>query len=205
MSWPEDIAHILSAVAWPAVIFGIAFLFRSPLETLLLGLRQVRWRELRAEFGRDLELGHEIASETESLPLPKTAQDPAPAAKKSFPPRSAKLSPRTVVLNSWSEVEAAARKLLNGHAFNEDLPRLPSVAPLGDALAEGCLIDDARFQVFTILSSLHDRVQREPDFAITPRDALNYAVLARRLVAALSDAGGKNDRNWEGLARGASI
>ena len=52
----EFVASIVNSVAWPTAVFASVYLFRHELGRVLEGLRSVRYKEFRAEFGRQVEV-----------------------------------------------------------------------------------------------------------------------------------------------------
>jgi hypothetical protein len=184
----HDVAEILGAVSWPLVVLFIAVMFRKPLASLIGNIRELKWRDFRLRFARELQQVHEIATTTGALPpVPLEEEELAGVAVDTSTLDLAQRSPRAVVLEAWAKVESASRTLVKEQVPGFDQSR-PSSARVGDVLVSAGLLDDARARVFTILRNLRNRAAHEEDFALTAADAVDYAGLATRLAAALGEA-----------------
>ena len=107
----------LSSVMWPAVVLGIALLYRAEIRDGLGRLSTVRYRGFEIGFGEALRAAGDLAKvAAEATPTPppgsvlkELAAAPAPASPSTRDRlrRLADLSPRVAILEAWHEVESA--------------------------------------------------------------------------------------------------
>ena len=118
MDWRTFISQIVASVAWPTVIVGLVLLLRRELVSLLGGLRRVRWRELEAEFDAGLERARDAAdtqaNDGGAVQPPESlasllADGDDPLADRVL--ALARLSPRSLIMESWRLVEHRAREV----------------------------------------------------------------------------------------------
>lgn len=178
------VAQLIAATAWPAATLVLVLILRPAMKDLLLFLRKLKWGDLEAEFGRDLEHVREIVDEHVALQTLPATSDKFPEPRKAFLLRLADLSPRSVVLESWRELEATAIKILGDHdpsARNQGRPGVLAT----HALVDTGILDEAGFQVLTILRNLRNRAAHESDFPLSKADAVEYALMAQNLASHL--------------------
>jgi hypothetical protein len=183
MDWLTFIASITKSLAWPLVVAWIVFLLRRPLRQVVRSLIRFRYKDLEIDFGRDLEaLEREV--ETARLPIPTEARErsalPAPADQLEA---IAEVSPRAAVREAWllveHEVLRAAERL--GIDTAQPLPRLTLALAARDAVGavvHGMIVE---------LRRLRNAAVHTAELALSPKEALEYVHLARRVAAALRD------------------
>ena len=178
------IAQIVSALAWPVTILILFLVFREQMLDMLRVLRKLKWGELEAVFGRELVRAREIIDQRPERGLPAITSPDFPSKDQDFLIKLSGLSPRSVVLEAWRQVESAAIAALKATALNYSNGRHSS-ALAGRALLDAHLIDDADYQAFSILRDLRNRASHEEDFEISQHEAIEYAILAQRIQASL--------------------
>lgn len=174
------ISELVSSVAWPLTVIGVAILLRPSLASLLADVKELRFRGLEATFERDLATARRIADEAEDvaevISMPMSTQDERLV-------RLAEISPRAIIIEAWAELESAARSALSANQGQ----RPPTAGILGDLLLERGVFDEAGFQIYSILRALRNRVAHEAEYSLAAGEALEYAGLARSLAERLRE------------------
>lgn len=172
------ISEIVKSVAWPMCTVGIVIVARPALHELMGGLRRLRWKDVEAEFERELSVVRDITEQV-AVPIePAPMIEPGDTQRAQTMLRLAELSPRAVVIDAWAALEAAGRAALPAAPGAHPLP----AARLGDALLEAGALDDATFQIYSILRALRNRVAHEHQYQLDPGEALEYASFASAVV-----------------------
>lgn len=176
------IAELIKALAWPVTVFSLVVLLRRPLTQLIPLLQRLKYRNLELEFGERVE---EIKAEAQ-------AQLPAapPFGASIFPTELSKLaehSPRSVVLESWSRVESAARQAAERAALQLSPRERRSPLRLVQALRLAELIEPDTAHIMHDLRTLRNEAAHAPDFTLGKDAALNFADVAARLVSRLDN------------------
>ena len=164
----------LSSLMWPAVILGIAILYRTEIREGISRLSSVRYRGFEVGFSEALHAAGDLAkvAAADSPPSPGAVLKELDAGPAAHSPSSdrlrrlAELSPRVAILEAWHEVEHAG-----AHARVASDPTASPWEPLFDRL-----------------HSLRNRVASagaEIDNYLRPDQARQYADLAHDLIAHL--------------------
>lgn len=184
MDWMTFLCQLFSSAIWPATVLIIAWRLRPSLSDLILALRRLKWGDVEAEFGRDIEHLREIAENSKTLVNPPATNERFPTPARDFLVRLSELSPRSVILESWLELENAAQEALRIKTGDSVLRRQGKMLSL-KALMDASILDDASLNVFLILQSLRNRAAHERDFAISKEDAIEYALTSQKLARSM--------------------
>lgn len=183
-------ASVVDSIAWP-IVAGIALLaLRKPLVALIPHLRQLRYGELEANFGHDLE---RIGEQIEEVDLPDGPPELQPVPSWEKPPatwneyvdRLSSISPHATVLEAWRRVELSKGHYLAARSMGATVSH--------DVLAAR-LSADPRFPsalVPTIqqLKALRDDIaHRESISALQKSEAMEFAHLANQVAGAFLNA-----------------
>ena len=181
MDWLTFLSNVIGAFAWPAALVVSVVLLRPALLALLPVLRQVKGFGIEASFGRELEEVRLVAEESSALqPATTKSERVANGAR-----QLAEVSPRSAVLESWRDLAEAIESAGPPPDINR---HKPSMAAASRRLLEDGIIDDAGFQIVTMLRSLRNRAAHERDFDIRQSDAIEYALLATQMIDQISRA-----------------
>ena len=172
--WLDFFASIIGSLAWPLATVTLVVLLRGEIVQLLGRLRWFRYRDLELEFGEQVQ---NIREEAEQADLPR-AEIPDQDL------RLAVTSPRALVLESWLRIEQAlasyARQAgieVTGHESPTRLMR---------ELDRRQQLDPHVRAIIADLRGLRNAAAHEPDFALPPERALEYANLAAMVYTSLS-------------------
>ncbi len=186
MDWLTFLSSIFDSLAWPIVVLLAVLMLRRPLSNLIPFLRKLKWKDFEAEFGREVSmLGDSIRREIQvPAPSPSGVEDPLGILSTAVAEysRLAELSPRSVVLESWRQVESAARNIASQHDMPaEKIESLPPAA-LGRFLAQAGIIDNKQLDFFNHLRGLRNKAAHAEEFAFSKEDALEYTDVSKMLA-----------------------
>lgn len=119
----ENIIKIIDALAWPAAIIWLGYLFRSEIRQLLGRVSRLTYKGLEAKFEKDLAKVEAEARKT----LPKAESTSHISEEPIYPSpydekyeqllRISEQSPRAALLEAWIEVETVLNRVASGHGY----------------------------------------------------------------------------------------
>lgn len=199
------IGHLLS---WPVLVLVVVLLLRSAIHNLLTreGLEslkagpggfEAKWFAQRIEDAKhDLEEGN--ASATPPRAQTDAAEDVTPDVDESTSFMEemlslAKVSPRSVVLESFVRLEQVFREVMEpGAGSLGGGIRRPSVRTLAKKAQDDGLLTAKEFNVLQELTSLRNVIAHDPRFKLDADRAIEFAEIARRIAIALRLARGQD-------------
>lgn len=146
-------------------------------------LRRLRYGELEAEFAEDLKQAEEAVK---ALP-PETRAAAFEGATLSHLEELAALSPRAAVVESWRQLDEAARGVVERLHLAEAPDKL-SARDYPVLLASRGILDSELFDVFHRLRTLRHKAAHGSDVEVTRDDALEYVSLVEALLRRLASA-----------------
>lgn len=105
MDWLTFIAALVGHLAWPSAVFLVALVFRAQVQTLFKNLNKLRWRDIEAEFGAEVDQIREDVREIEGDPNFRDE----PVAPNLI--ALVDTHPHLAVLESWKQLERAIIEL----------------------------------------------------------------------------------------------
>lgn len=173
MDWLTFIANVTASLAWPSAAVTLVLVLRKPLRSLLPLLQRLKYRELELEFGKRVEeVREEVARE-----LPGEAVMALHPVESSALARLAEVSPRSVVLEAWREVELAtlaAARAVGGESFRNKTLTYHAIRILEQKES----LDRNVVSLIRDLRGLRNEAAHAPEFALSKELALEYAASA---------------------------
>ena len=162
-------------------------LLRRPLGELIPLLRELRYKDLQLKFGQKLVKLKAQADEAEipAAPvseLPSTGTAEATVRKAMEP--IADVSPRAAVSESWREVDHA----LDDYFERLGLPRPRSYQGMRRVLHEEGGVVNSALTLYEEMRLLRNQAVHARESEIDPKQALEFANLADRVIASLKAA-----------------
>ena len=174
MDWPTFTVEIAKAIAWPAAAIIIALSFREQIRALLVRMKKGKIGPAEFEFE---ETVRELRKEIEVTPSPSGQPDTGPHRT-----LRAETEPRSVILESWLKVDAAAEKLARKHgAVNEQLPQ--EFPLMVRTLRLRGVIDWEHEKLYRQLRLLRNSAAHELDFMPSTESVLSFVSLSQSLAA----------------------
>lgn len=182
MDWLTFIATLVQALAWPSTIVVGVLLLRRPLIQLLPQMRRLKYRDLEAEFG--IEVQNIEARMREALP--DRVLEAVPGSENSSAARLLDVSPTAAVLEAWRGIESAAKNLIERSHLSISYDGATPFKLIERVLASSHLMDQRKLRVFNDLRRFRNRVAHAESSEISRNDAAEYVRLAESLVADLN-------------------
>lgn len=180
MNWLEFIASLVGSLAWPVAAAIIALVFHKQVSGLLAKVKTLKWGEASVDFTEKLD---QAENEADALPV-QTGDQPAvppPAPSGRFHDLLA-ISPNAAILDTWSEVESAVRKLGKHHGLTESSARPSRV---GDELVKTGVLPVGVHKMLTEMRAMRNAAAHGA--ATTPEDALRFYQLSQRTLAVIEN------------------
>ena len=105
MDWLTFTSNLISSIAWPLSVFSVALLFRSELRGLFTSIKKLKWKDVEAEFGDEVE---QIREEIKSVESDPDYVD-SPVEEKLV--RLIETHPHLAVLEGWKTLERSITNL----------------------------------------------------------------------------------------------
>ncbi|MNF27232.1 hypothetical protein D3C85_371880 [compost metagenome] len=144
MDWLTFISSVVSSLAWPGAVITIVFLLKTPLGNLLPTLRNLKYKDLELDFGKELRKAEEKASQVlpaESKPKaiskPQVERDSSKIINESK--RLFEEFPEPAVALAWTAVEVELMEAILRTASSPDYP------PHNSALKNAMYLKDAGY------------------------------------------------------------
>ena len=170
---------LVKSLAWPAVVSGLAVLFRGEIRQSLGRMSSFRFRNFEVGFGEALKAAGELAAAAGPAVLKEIHRVPVLAAELARLRRLAGVSPRAAILEAWHEVERVGAEAARVEGLTE--------ATLQGMVDRGILPGPAR-ALAERLRGLRDRVAAEGvaiDGHLSSEQARQFAELAQALIGQL--------------------
>ncbi len=174
----EYFVKLIDAIAWPAAIVWLGFLFRREVRKLLGRMSTFKYKEMEAKFEKEL-----LKAETEAKKIitseGKTWEEASARGvttqHEQFQ-RIANISPRAAIIESWLDVEvaiiAAAEK-----AGLEVKPPI-NIHQLAMHLFSMKVLNNEVISVYQSLRKLRNQAAHMADFTLSYEEAIKYLDLA---------------------------
>jgi len=170
----EFLARIVEHLAWPTILLAIVIMFRPSLGKLVPLLERVKYKDLEFLFrGQLAEIGESLS--TEQPTSDKIAELKA----------LAEISPRSAIMETWREIESAARAKVGELGSLAEMNLRRSRSALRYLEYTGALTPRTK-NALRQLRLLRDQAAHASEFALTSDVALEYATFARDIAHQIS-------------------
>lgn len=170
----EQIIKLLDVVIWPCVVLMMAFMLRKPIKSLLPFVENVKYKDFEVKFRKGLDQIKEGAKEA-GIDLQTKIGEKTEIYK------LVEISPSSAILESWKDLEVAARKKVEELASHGTKYKNPLQRPIAYLEYTGALIPSTA-RAIRELQSLRNQTAHKSDVKITKEDALEYSSLAKAIL-----------------------
>ncbi|MGE6568160.1 DUF4145 domain-containing protein [Shewanella vesiculosa] len=169
----DNFVEILNALAWPATVIWLGYMFRAELRLLLGRLTRVKHGSTEFGFGEGLKEAEVLAQKTpiDHVP-PKRDID-----HEEILLRIAEVSPRAAVVEAWTLIENAAVK--KGLVKGTVMPKV-FIKDILEHLQQSGKFSPQSIDLILKLKQMRNHATHMPDFAITQDEAERYLRLAAK-------------------------
>lgn len=182
----DYVIRLLEAVAWPVAIVWLGYIFRGDIQRLLKRVNQLKYRDLEANFEKELAAAEE---EAKKYTLVKKTSEPI-GDEPLYPPpydelyerllRIAEESSRAALLEAWTEVEVS----LGDAADRCDVYNSKHIAPrrlLMELISRG-FYPKTVLPLFEDLRALRNEAAHATEFIPSRQQTRRYLQLAIELA-----------------------
>lgn len=166
MDWLQFLSSVISSLAWPSAVVGLAWMMRHPLSKLIPLIRTLKYKEWQIDIGEQLEAVRDQVD----------AESDAPPADTEEPPSSfkamAKANPRAAVLSAWFPVEAELYEISAKKGIDRSFP------PMGQLreLYKDRVIDELTYKTLNKLRRIRNSASHAD---VTFEDAMNMSEMCQ--------------------------
>ncbi|WP_110685689.1 hypothetical protein [Salinicola aestuarinus] len=174
------ISSLVRSLAWPVFALILALLFRDQILQFGTFIKKLRAGPFEAELEHDLEQLRSL------LPMHRTAAGGRADDDVGFLTTLAKRHPRTAILESWTQLEQAARAAVRSQQQGEPGQDHVAVARLPEPLVRAGLIDQPQVTLYHELRRLRNDVAHATAHEPTREAASAFVALATTLHTRLT-------------------
>ena len=163
---------VIDSVAWPITVIILFLVFKKPIFELILYAKKFKYKDFEIIFDKEInQIVKEAQDEGLEINLPKDESE--------YINKLIEVSPTSAVLESWKEIEIAARNKI-GELLTEEDP-LAKKRPLAHLEYLGAFIPSVEHTIFE-MRHLRNRVAHNNDVLISIESARKYVSLAKNIV-----------------------
>lgn len=176
------VAALVTALAWPVTIVVVVLLLRREIVSLFPRLKNLKFKDLQAEFAEELAVAARVADKT--LPI-GMAEKKGKFLQPAFSDASVigvSLAPASAIDEAWKQLLSEMEDALSRHGIQEPL----SIGAIERELVSRNLLPNNASELIRSLKEAHDQAIRLGDFGVESSQALGFVQLTNRLIAALN-------------------
>jgi len=174
----EHIIKLIDVIIWPSLVFIVILLLRDPIEALLPLVEDISYKDFKIKFRKGLDQTKEELTHA-GIELPAETKD----TSKSY--KLIEASPQAAILESWRELEFAARKKIIELAPYDPGYKNLKQRPISYLEYSGALTPSTS-RAIRELRSLRNQTAHSTNVKITKNDALEYHLLAKAIISQIS-------------------
>ena len=170
----ETLVAIIDSLAWPITILVIIFMSRKHLRSILPYVEQVKYKDFEVNFRKGLEDAKADAEEA-GIELKASKEEKEEIL------RLVEISPSSAVIESWKEIEIAARNKVVQLVKEEEKRIKAKRRPLSYLEIAGALIPSTA-RTIRDLQTLRNQAAHSENVQISKQNALEYVGLAKAIA-----------------------
>jgi hypothetical protein len=179
MNWLDLIASVVSSLAWPVVVVVTLLVLKEPIERAIPRLHKLKYKELEAEFDRELVRIEKEAKEAgfENIQDDEVIEDFQENLK-----QISRISPNAAIVEAFREIERSAKKLLEVKGVTPDYKVAAPYRLIERVLEKTKTLGTRELKIFRDLRQLRNKITHS-EFTATEGQAIEYIELAAQLIA----------------------
>jgi hypothetical protein len=190
MSWIEFFSNVIGSISWPFATVSIVIILRSPIQSLILMITRLKYKDVEINFGKELKELQQVAETT----VPKLENQTKEESERTLTfseeiEKVAEIAPSAAISLAWSRVEremyAAVLRLKSPPSYS------PYASPYKNLmfLREHSNLDTNDFHVLDRMRRLRNEVAHSQisEVDINADEVREYAYLAAQLVHKLKN------------------
>lgn len=184
MNWLDFIASVVGSLAWPAVTLAGLLILKNPIERAIPRLHKLKYKELEAEFDRELD---KIEQEAKDAGLETVEDAEIVRDFEDHLKQIAHISPNAAIVEAFREIESAAKKLLKYKGHEPDYKVAAPYRLIERVLDKTSTLGPREVKIFRDLRQLRNKITHA-DYTATEVQATEYIELSGQLIAKMEDA-----------------
>lgn len=194
MNWLSFFSSIIDSLAWPAAVIIIVLVLKKPLSTLLTMLRNLKFKDLELDFGKELKIIEDKAKQVLSAETkPKVIREKPTERNSSQIIKEAERLfeefPEPAIALAWSAVEVELIDAIMRTASSPDYPPHNSALKNAIYLEKAGYLETDKIELIKRMTNLRNIVVHGSKGAglVTVHDAREFIALAEWLVKDLKE------------------
>lgn len=188
MTCLEFIASITSSLAWPVVLLIGLLIMKEPLLKALPRLQKVKFKELEAEFDRDLD---KIEQDVKAAGLEEVEDTEIVEDLQDRLEQISQISPNAAIVEAFRSVEQSAKTLIKSRNLHPDYKTASPYKLIERVLSQNDFLNKKEISIFRDLRNLRNKITHS-DLHASKKQADEYIELAALLIAKIDDAADDN-------------
>jgi hypothetical protein len=181
MDWLTFIAEMTKSLAWPLLLGTFLIALRKEVASLISDLRHLKYKDLEADFGKQIESMTVEADKAGLPPAPKQISGKS-ETEYLLPEdrflRLAEVAPRAAIMEAWLDVESALRELAKRH--NKPVDEHPY--NIARSFFQLGVLFRSDIKLFDELRSLRNSVVHHSAVEVSKENAIEYRDVAVRFI-----------------------
>jgi hypothetical protein len=180
----EALVRLIEAIAWPAAVIWLGYLFRTEIRSLFGRVSQLKYKDLEAKFEREIA---EAEKEVRALTSERgVLADQEPVYPKPYDEKHSQLlriaeeSPRAALIEAWIEVEMSLSEAAV-HFGLPSSPRAPHTKLIHQLIEKGHLAKTV-LPLFDSLRNMRNEAVHTRDFVPGKEIVRRYLEIAIELA-----------------------
>lgn len=174
----ENIISLIDVVIWPFISLVFVLILRKPIKSLLPLLRNLKYKDLQVEFSEAIDQIKEDA-EGAGLTIENIVNESNEILK------LAKISPNSVIIESWKDLEIAARRKVEQLAPKEKNYRNHLQRPISFLEYKGAIVPTTS-KTIRDMQILRNKVTHTNEELVSTEDALEYSSLSKSIATQIN-------------------
>lgn len=172
----EHLTSLVDSLAWPITILILFYMLKRPLKALLPFVESIKYKDVEVKFRKRLEKASVAANYSE-------AELKRPTEEEEY--QLLETSPSSVIVESWKEIEDAAREKIQQLAKENKIEINAQCLPIDQLQITGVLIPSTVCAIRD-LESLRNQADHTRNLQISKESILEYVTLARAIAKQIS-------------------
>lgn len=184
MGWFEFISSVVSSTAWPIVALMGILAFKRPILEAIPRLQKLKYKELEAEFSRELD---KIEVEAKVAGLEATAEVKQDNDFEQALQQISEISPDAAIVEAFRRIERSAKELIDAIGAAPDYNVAAPYKMIERILETSGALGTREVKIFGDLRQLRNKITHT-EFTSTKKQAHDYIELTAMLISKMDQA-----------------
>jgi len=178
----NNLVELLKVIIWPATLIWILIYFKRDLRSLIERMNQLKYKELEANFERDISNVHaQVLSKKSSEKISIAhSENQAELDVTNQLYRIAQISPRAAIVEAWRHLENKINDF--GRYYGLTAKGFASEKQILENLQREDKLDDQFLVLYAALRELRNRAAHKTEFPLSQQSAQEYIDSINELI-----------------------